>query len=114
MKQTKQSFFDQYLPNANHFDYLWAIAHPNKLREEIEGGLSPEDHRKLDYIIDTIIDEITLFATWQIHGIICDCDDRNCSYPEEIRSWLVDGDYDIRPYTLEELVDEWNEYTGEN
>ena len=56
-------------------------------------------------------DQLMAIVT-QVHGRVCDCDDKHCTRWSEIYDWLYDGDYENRQYTLAELVTDWKEYAG--
>jgi len=48
----------------------------------------------------------------EIHGEVCDCDDKRCPVTGEIYDWLTNGD--LRGIeSVESLAQEWREYNGE-
>ena len=47
----------------------------------------------------------------EIHAEVCDCDDKRCPLPSEIRDWLDDGDTrQIRNMNIQSLAEDWREY----
>lgn len=61
--------------------------------------------------MDNETEERLLSIARQMHGDLCDCDDKRCTLTGEIYDWLVEGDLDDNP-SVEQLVSEWREYAA--
>ncbi len=58
-------------------------------------------------VIKEVTREVLRDIADAMHIEICGCDDTRCTLEWEIYEWLYPGAFDDRPYTIAELVAEW-------
>ena len=112
--------FDVYAaPGPAELDCMGFSKAPGILERQLaeiwheDSSRTPEDE-KPDFAAEAqeVIEDILRAVTWKLHGEVCDCDSKRCARWPEIHDWLADGSFELRPYTLAELVAEWKEYAG--
>ncbi len=113
--------FDEYAaPGTTELDCMGFISAPGILERQLaemwreEASHIPDDVEEPDFHdkAQNIIDDILRSITWKLHGEVCDCDSKRCTLWSEIHDWLADGDFNLQPYMLVELVTEWKAYAG--
>lgn len=109
------TFEDYAAHGTTELDHLWDATHraalADQLRKVYEESARNADDFNWHTVARRFADDVLTSVTWQLHGEVCDCDCKHCTVWSEIYSWLEDGDYEQRPYTLAELVAMWQDYT---
>ncbi len=113
--------FDDYAVHGSveieHLGYIGNSAVLVRQMREMWQESGDPDQKEPDFndLANQYIDEVVESVTNQIHGEVCECDDKRCPTPTEIADWLREGSFELEPaaHTLEKLVAAWREYTSQ-